>query len=218
MNEVLKNVIETTDFQSLFERKGYAYFTKGDYNLNIIGIRDLREGIVQRDNFNDALVCTYKINGKWYKDIWSISTDPGLKMLGAPMNSAGTAILVPGQYRGAYQIGLHKGQYQALTQKKPVKVFRDRNKDNKLDFNSSTIQEGMFGINIHGSMNANLSATMDPNKVNPTWESSIVGSWSAGCQVFKNAKDYAEFMTLCRKAKDIYGNSFTYTLLTTDFD
>ena len=29
----------TYNFQKLFKDKGYAWFTKGSYNLNIIGIR-----------------------------------------------------------------------------------------------------------------------------------------------------------------------------------
>lgn len=214
MNDILKKLIEATDFQSLFLKKGYAYFTNGDYNLNIIGIRNLLEGRIQDDKFNDALVCIYKVGGKWQRKIWPITTDPGLKMLEAPSNSSGTAILVPGQYRGAYQIGLHKGQYQALTQKKAVKVYRDKNKDKKLDLDPSTIQEGLFGINIHGSKNASIAVTMNPEKVSDTWKSDTVGAWSAGCQVFANAKDYSEFMELCRKSKDLFGNSFTYTLLT----
>ena len=34
-----------------------------------------------------------------------------------------------------------------------------------------------------------------------------------GCQVFKRVKDFETFMSICRKAKDIHGNSFTYTLI-----
>ena len=207
--------LSKVDFKSLFKEKEYSYFTEGDYNLNIIGIRNLSDGVIQKDKFNDFLVCTYKINNKWITKIWPITTDPGLRMLEKPINSLGTAILVPGQYLGAYQLGLHKGQYQALVQKKPVKVYRDKNKNNRLDFDSP-IQEGIFGINIHGSLNANKSTTMNPEKVSDTWKSEAVGPWSAGCQVFKCAKDYSEFMSLVRKSKDRYGNSFTYTLLTTE--
>ncbi len=61
------------------------------------------------------------------------------------------------------------------------------------------IQEGVFGINIH-------KAGAD---------STYVENWSEGCQVFKRAKDFDEFMAICRKAKDIHGNSFTYTLIET---
>lgn len=205
MDATLKKLIETTDFQGLFERKGYAFFTNSDFNLNIIGLRDLREGRIQRDKFNDALICIYKVNGVWQKKIWPATTDPGLKVLKAPTTSNGVAILVPGQYRSTYAIDLHNGKYTALCQRrKPVRVFRDKNKDNMLDFDPNTIQEGMFGINIH---RANISG-----------ETLNVSNWSAGCQVFAHAADFNEFMSICQKAKEMYGNSFTYTLLTTDFD
>ena len=58
---------------------------------------------------------------------------------------------------------------------------------------------GYFGINIHRS--------------NPNNESKVVEKWSAGCQVFKKINDFFEFMDICNKAKNIWGNSFTYTLI-----
>ena len=62
------------------------------------------------------------------------------------------------------------------------------------------INKGFFGINIHRS--------------NPYTESYLVDRWSAGCQVFKRVKDYNEFLELCKSSALIYGNSFTYTLIT----
>ena len=78
---------------------------------------------------------------------------------------------------------------------KSVKVFRDA--DRNLTYAENKIDEGVFGINIH-------KAGAD---------STYVENWSEGCQVFKRVKDFEEFMTICRKAKDIHGNSFTYTLI-----
>jgi len=116
-----------------------------------------------------------------------------------PMNSNGTAILVPGQYRSSHKIRLHRGKYEALGQKKPVKVYRDGNKDDVYDADEDTITEGLYGINIHRS--------------NPYTESYYVDKWSAGCQVFKKVDDFDDFMEICHKARDIWGNSFTYTLI-----
>jgi hypothetical protein len=92
---------------------------------------------------------------------------------------------------------LHAGKYEALGQNKPVKVFRDPNKDMKYDENK--IDEGLFGINIHKAGD----------------NSTFVENWSEGCQVFKKSKDFEEFMTICRKARNVHGNSFTYTLIET---
>ena len=110
-------------------------------------------------------------------------------------NTAGVARLVEGQYRGSHTIRLHQGKYEALGQAKNVKVYRDANKD--LNYDENKIQEGVFGINIH-------KAGAD---------STYVENWSEGCQVFKKSADFEEFMKICRKSKDLHGNSFTYTLI-----
>ena len=39
MKTQLYNKIMNTNFEELFKKKGYAFFTKGEYNLNIIGVR-----------------------------------------------------------------------------------------------------------------------------------------------------------------------------------
>ena len=70
-----------------------------------------------------------------------------------------------------------------------------------MTFDETVIDEGLFGINIHRS--------------NPKTQSEYVENWSEGCQVFKRLKDFEEFMEICRKAREIHGNSFTYTLITT---
>ena len=117
------------------------------------------------------------------------------------LNKNGVAILVPGQYRGSHEIGLHQGKYEALRQKKPLKVFRDNNRDGRYDMDPNRIFEGIFGINIH-------RATKWIGK-----ESTLIDKWSAGCQVIAANDDFRQFMELCNKAKDIWGNSFTYTLI-----
>ena len=45
------------DFKSLFAKKGYVFFTKGNYNLNIIGIRT--SGIKVTNIFDDYIVVIY---------------------------------------------------------------------------------------------------------------------------------------------------------------
>lgn len=46
-----------------------------------------------------------------------------------------------------------------------------------------------------------------------------VGSWSEGSQVFSSSSDLNDFFKYCNIHKDLYGNSFTYTLVTkSDWD
>lgn len=184
--------------QEVFQHKGYAFFTNGDYNLNIVGVRS---NFLEANKFDDTLMLFYKIKGVWQFNSFPITTDAGTYWLKNPMDIRGTAILVPNQYRGVYAIRKHLNQYFALCQTNGVvETYRDNDKDKILDMDAKTITKGMFGINIHRS--------------NPNKESVSVDKWSAGCQVFKNFNDFDRFMELCYKSRQLYGNKFTYTLIT----
>jgi hypothetical protein len=176
--------------------KGYVWFG-GDrnYDVNIVGVRNSSTGQSVTNAFDDLITLSYKVDGQWKFHSWPATTDPGKKGVLEYHNTAGVARLVEGQYRGSHAIGLHQGRYEALKQSKSVKVYRDADRD--LQYDEDRIQEGVFGINIH-------KAGAD---------STYVENWSEGCQVFKKAADFEEFMSVCRKAKDIHGNSFTYTLI-----
>jgi len=183
------------------EKKGYMFFD-GDkeLNINLIGIRRDNAGT---NEFDDFMVAIYRDNRlREICKIYPITTDPGEYWLENPINPRGTAILMPGQYSGTWKLGLHQGKYEALVQRKPVKVWRDNNKDRVIDYLSAHqhVSEGYFGINIHRS--------------NPYDKSYVINKWSAGCQVFQAVDDYKEFMGLCKSSADLYGNSFSYTLLT----
>lgn len=199
MKTQLYNKASFYNFEKLFAEKGYAYFTKGSYNLNIIGIRSNNNNKVT-NLFDDLLVVIYKADDQHYKrQIFPITTEPGIYYMYKPYNPAGSAILVPGQYRGAWKIGKHRNKYDALVQAKPIKVYRDNNRDKIYDMKPITIKSGMFGINIHRS-----SEYSKPQFVN---------TYSAGCQVFQDRSHFDSFMRLCKLQQKLYGNSFTYTLI-----
>jgi len=191
--------ISITNIKNVLTSKGYTFFDDNkSYNLNIIGIRN--ESLKDVNKFNDYLVLIYRDESlNEIINIYSVTTKPGLYYLKTPMNKLGTSILIPNQYKGAYVIGYHKGEYEALCQFKPVKVVRDNDMDEELDFDKTKFDFGLFGINIHRS--------------NPFGISYDVNKWSAGCQVFSNIKNFNDFMSLCNKSKLMYGNSFTYTLI-----
>ena len=134
--------------RQVFDTKGYVFFEKGDYNLNIVGVRN-QSG--SADRFDDYLCVVYKVDEEWVIDSWAATTEPGTSILQRPIVKGGTAILVPDQYRGVYKIDTHGGKrrYTALCQRLgPVKIWRDNNRDRTPDHNGP-IQEGSFGINIH---------------------------------------------------------------------
>lgn len=182
----------------VFANKHYKFDDrKLDYVVNIVGIRSNNS---QVNAFNDHLWLGYWLNGKLVEKVYSITTDPGSYWLTQkPLNVAGCAILVPGQYIDKYTIRKHRGEYDAVCQKgdTSVKVYRDADKDGKLDFNVPIASAG--GINIHRASKTDKLYTVD--------------SHSAGCQVFQDPRDFNEFMDVCYKHKQHFTNSFTYTLL-----
>ena len=165
--------------------KGYAFFENGEFNLNIIGVRNSDTGKKVTNAFDDKLIVAYKQGGGWVVKEWSATCD----------NGGGTARLVPNQYRGSHAIGLHQGKYEALKQCGPVTVYRDFTKDGIYQENKK--ETGVFGINIH-------KAGVDSLRVD---------YWSHGCQVFKRVVDFNEFMLIAKKAAALHGNRFSYTLI-----
>ena len=196
MDKLLEK-IKSADFSKILVNKGYAYFTNGKYNLNIIGVR--RAGNKVTNQFDDYIVVEYiDMYGIKTRDVFPATTDPGLTSMTKPMSTKGCAILVPGQYRSSWMIGYHKGKYEALVQCKPLKVYRDNDKDNVYDLNPKTIEEGSFGINIHKAGD----------------DSTIVNGWSAGCQVLKRKVNFDKLMKLAHyQFSQGMGARYTYTLI-----
>lgn len=181
---------------SIIKRLGYLVYEK-PYQLNIIGDRSLE---TKANQFDDKLHVIFKNDkNRWESYTYTITTDPGTFWLEHPMQVDGTGILKQGQYVDAYQIGLHKGQYKALVQRKPVTVIRDYDRNAILDFNNGKESTGLFGINIHRASIYGITKA--------------VGKWSAGCQVFEKNEDFIHFMSMCEKHRSLYGNHFTYTLI-----
>lgn len=184
------------NLQAAVTAMGYAFFDRGDYNLNLIGIRtdDNRSEL-----FNDWLVVAFRQNDHEQLWLFPMTTDPGTYWRKHPMNAKGTAILAPGQYRGCWELGLHKGEYEALVQRGPMTVWRDNDRNATLDLGPA--DDGHHGINLHKA--GRLTDT-----------DSKVGRWSAGCQVLPRTDDFALLMSLVKQAAKRYGPRFTYTLLT----
>ena len=197
MNDKLFNKVSKADFSKILVDKGYVYFNKGKYNLNIIGVR--RTCTKVTNQFDDYIVVEYiDMYGIKTREVFAATTDPGLTSITNPISSKGCAILAPGQYRSCWKLGYHKGKYEAIVQYKPVKVYRDNNKDKVYDFDSKTIEEGIFGINIHKAGD----------------NSTIVNGWSAGCQVLARRKDFDKLMKLAHyQFSQGMGARYTYTLI-----
>jgi hypothetical protein len=180
--------------------KGFVWFNGSkDYDVNIVGVRNSSTLSQVTNLFDDKITLSYKVKGEWFFHSWDATTEPGKKGVMQFHNSGGVARLVPNQYRSTYKVSMHQGKYQALCQRlKNVTVWRDKNRD--MNFDEIIQDTGMFGINIH------KAGTV----------SNFVENWSEGCQVFKRTKDFNDFMVLINRAKEIHGNHFTYTLITSN--
>lgn len=193
----------------MYARKGYRQYQTGEFNINICGIRSHSS---ESNKFDDAIVVFYRVNGTWTSKVFPATTDPGKPWLLKPMDPNGTLMLVPGQYIGAFRIGIHgrtwaSGGYEALEQIGAMMYVRDNNLDAVLDFDlyrdpNLLARHGFYSnpkSNIHRA--AKLAVAR--------W----VETYSAGCQVIQDPGDFDVFMRLCKLSATKYGNSFTYTLL-----
>ena len=195
------NCYTREQIESTMAEKGYRYFRSGDYNLNIIGVRNSETAGRVTNAFDDCMTLSYKVDNEWKFHCFKCTTDPGTHWVKNILNERGVAILKPGQYRGSHKIRKHQGKYDALGQQKPMKIYRDANLDGKYDLIEESVREELIGINIH-------RATAKSGG-----KSTRVDKWSAGCQVIGANDDWAVFMKICYQARDLWGNSFTYTLI-----
>ena len=180
---------------------GYKWFESGEYNINIVGVRNSNTGIKVTNKFDDCITVSYKVDDEWQFHCYKCTTDPGTHWVENIMKKEGVAVLKPGQYKSSHKLRLHLGKYLALGQQNPVTVYRDNNRDDKYDLNDDNTQTGLFGINIH-------RATGRSGKT-----SSRIDKWSAGCQVIASNDDWHEFLDICQIAREKWSNNFTYTLI-----
>jgi|GEM_PF-2049466 len=170
------------DLARSLSEKGWA--PRGNGVLNVVAIRNSNRDF---DVFKCRIVHLVQEAGLWVqKGNWAATTYPGkYYTIDKLLNSAGAAILTQGKFSGIYTLSSHRGIYQALCQRGgPVSVFRDGNKDKTYDMAPTTIQNGMFGINVH--------ATQNPDGAPANLAASRVHAASAGCLVFAKINDFVE--------------------------
>lgn len=171
--------------QERFKQLGYKW-----PEFHLIGIRS-------KDYITNTFCDTFILYNRGQVFRYPGTTRPGTYYLLNIINPKGTAVLKPGQYLDTWVLGNHRRQadHQAWIQAAPVTVCRDKDFDT-IPETVGPLDKGYFGINIHRSNKFSISKLVD--------------KWSAGCQVFANPKDFAQFIQL---SKDSKLTKFTYTLL-----
>lgn len=152
----------------------------GPFNLNIYALRNPEPS--REDGFNDQLVVVYDDeSGATVTKVFNDFTiDPGACYAKNPLNQEGTACIVEGFHKSAYTFGFHHGRYRCLVPRRPIPVYRDRNRDGQPD------RDGPLST----------SSTVNLHHGNDVYR---VGKTSAGCGVLRFRKAFGEFLALCDK-------------------
>lgn len=229
----LKDILVPENLIKYAEKKGFVIFNDNSkpFNLNIWAVRNT---IQKAGEFDDLQIVFWKNQaGQWAYSQYVCTTDPSDLYLFNPINAKGTAIVKPGQYRGLWELGYHKGHsdHPALVQRRPVVVIRDYNKDDILDVTPKNLSE--YSKVISGSNPSSYTITYTHYVTNHTYIEDIgyfginnhrahrnvikkaIGNYSAGCIVQNNPDHYYnEFIPLIKNSIKSWGNAFTFTLIT----
>lgn len=173
----------------------------------LVGVREqLDIRVKEGDKFVDKLIVVDPAAPSDKVISYQITTCPSVPYYGDPqrtLNKEGVAIMQPGVTK--YSIGTHRkgepGQHEALVQTGETDV--DRFKVGTTDlttYSPGNESKGLFGLNIHRSSQE---------------KGVCVGPWSAGCQVFADGTDFANFLSKM-KGSTANGNVFLYALIEND--
>jgi hypothetical protein len=182
-----------------YQKLQYPIFTKGNYNLNLFGIRHPN---LQADQFDDVVGVFYRTEQQWRIETFPATLDPGITYLQSPFSfesaQNGTFIIAPGFYPRLWTLGKFRNK-NALLQINPVRGYRDKNRDAILDLDPKTITQGNYGILLHPHFQSVNIAKRVQNS-------------SAGCIVTQINDDFERIITLCQRALQYFPNHFSFAV------
>jgi len=152
--------------------------------INLIGVRN--PAGIEKDVINDFV-------GYFTKEAVVLSpgtTEPSVYWTtSGEKNTSGTFHLKEGFHEKIWCVGTHKG-YEALVNDyrycKPTRGWRDANYNFAQDSKDVEVCD-YFGINFH--------------RMHPLAIVDKIGKYSAGCQVFQNAKNFNDMMTFIKSSQ-----------------
>ena len=163
----------------------------------ILGVRSEED---KPDAFDDKF---YHFIGESFRQVIRGTTNPGVTILKnhSRFNPKGAAVVKSDEwYYDLWKYGKHHGKVEALLQLgSKVKIFRDGDKDNKSE-EQGELQEAWFGLNYH----------LNGYDIDAKSTGTIIGGWSAGCQVPCEVQKYKKQMQEFKASKQA---TFTYCLL-----
>lgn len=180
--DLLKRVSELPSF------KGFPQ------NCWILGVQSNEDGY---NIFDDKF---YLFRGKKFLGVVEGTTNAGTTGLKnyTKYNSKGVAVIKTDEwYHGLWKYGLHRRRMPALRQVRPIKYYRDWNKNNRVE-EMGRMYEGIIGINFH---------TVLYQKNLGFWRR-LIGGWSVGCQVVNHVGNYYKILNKVKNQKYV-----TYCLI-----
>jgi len=211
----------------IFDNHTKAY----DLNLWVIRSANREAGI-----FDDTLIVFWKVDAvKWEYRFYRVTADPSEVSLFNSKNDLGVAIIKQGQHRGAWALGLHKGQYDALVQVGNITVIRDFNQDEWLDIPdcdelSHWKNVAPYRINVYKRQGRLVTEYLKNEQIlyrtevgsnmginchrASSWKIlERVGLYSEGCVVHHDPVKYKdEFIPLMKQSAANWDNKFSFVL------
>ncbi|NEP03282.1 MAG: hypothetical protein F6K58_32520, partial [Symploca sp. SIO2E9] len=193
LNDLAKKIVAYS------EKKLYLLY-EGVGEKNIIYVEGMNLDGTLNDNrlnvWNDLRIVLEIFDGSpKITGIWEATTTPGRHYTNNPMNPKGAAIIKPGQY-WSWKVGTHgtKDLHEGLIQKRSITVYRDKNKNGKID--NTNYEIGMFHINQHWGYD---------------YPQDNIGKGSAGCLAGRTRQGHREFMKLIKQDPRYQNNQdFTF--------
>lgn len=193
-DEKLKKLIK------YLESKNYNVYAER-FILNIVGMRSRDDGRVT-NKFDDTLYVFYR-NGNldWEFYEYKITTLPGLRipdLTGKSLLPENVNILAPAQYVDQCILTNYKKDSSIKVLKFLECAFFENESLSKYKYNYSKIKTDKIDIYIKPSVNKGFATD-------------VYNHSTDGSQVFKNNKQWKEFISLCENQLK-YKKHFTYTL------
>lgn len=177
----MNNVKPYTDRQLLERVESIGGHVPNVGKYLIVGVQSMEDA---PNLFDDKF---YVFDGNKFKQVSSGTTNAGKTALlhFDEYNLPGAAVWKTDEfYLDLFSPGYHKasrsdGGMRALRQRKPIKYFRDNDKDHKAE-QIGSLNEGIIYANMHG-------IDYDPYSVKIK---ELINGWSFSCQVWNNMTDY----------------------------
>lgn len=178
-----------TDKELLSKVKSLKTFSKIPDGYWLLGVQSKGDAY---NSFDDKM---YLFKGESFIMVTTCTTnagDEGQKNF-HKYNSKGVAVVPTNTwFYDLWANGMHKGKMEALVQVRPIELFRDNVKNNKID----EVQKqapALVGINFH-----TCSYEKKSNYIGTK-----IGGWSVGCQVCNNVDHYYRILDLVKNQKSI---------------